>query len=247
VVVDLDASVQEISALVAEADARTVFDGFIVVEGGRYAGVGTAQDLMREITEMQLTAARYANPLTLLPGNVPIAEHAERLLAAGSRFTACYADLDHFKPFNDVFGYQRGDEAIQLAARVLAEACDPQVDFVGHVGGDDFVALIQSPDWEERCRRALAAFGERVTGQFSEEDRLRGGFLAQNRLGHHQQYPIMTLSIGAVPVEPGTFESHAQVAAAAAEAKGMAKRQAGNSLFVERRRFPTASLLPPVA
>jgi diguanylate cyclase (GGDEF)-like protein len=244
VVVDLDAGVQEISALVSAGDRQAVFDGFIVIENGRYVGVGTAQDLMREITDMQMTAARYANPLTLLPGNVPIAEHTERLIASGCRFAACYADLDHFKPFNDVFGYQRGDEVIQLAARVLAEVSDPQIDFIGHVGGDDFVALMQSEDWEARCRRALAAFGERVASQFADEDRARGGFVAEDRQGNRQLFPLLTISIGAVPIEPGTFESHAQVAAAAAEAKHMAKKEAGGSLFVERRRFPTASVRP---
>jgi len=245
VVVDVDTSIEELSYRVVEGDQRAILDGFIVVRDGRYAGVGSAQDLIREMTELRIAAARYANPLTLLPGNVPIAEHVERLLAQGCRFAVCYYDLDNFKPFNDVFGYQRGDEAIQLTARVLAEALDARLDFLGHVGGDDFVAVLQSEDWEARCARTLACFGERAAALFDPEDRERGGFMAEDRLGNRHLFGLLSLSIGAVPVEPGTFGSHAEIATAASEAKRLAKRQPGNSLFVERRRYPVSSLRAP--
>jgi diguanylate cyclase (GGDEF)-like protein len=247
VVVEADTSIEELSFRVVEGERRAVLDGFIVVREGRYAGVGSAQDLIREMTELRIAAARYANPLTLLPGNVPIAEHVERLIAQGCRFAACYCDLDHFKPFNDVFGYQRGDEAIQLTARVLAEALDARLDFLGHVGGDDFVAVLQSEDFEARCQKALARFAERAESLFDAADRERGGFLAEDRLGQQRLFPLLTLSIGAVPVEPGTFASHSEIATAASEAKRLAKRQPGNSLFVERRRYPVSSLRAPGA
>jgi diguanylate cyclase (GGDEF)-like protein len=243
-IVDADISIQEISMLLTEGNDHALQDGFIIVEGGRYAGVGTSQSLIREVNAQQVVAARYANPLTLLPGNVPIAEHIARLLAQGRDFVACYADLDNFKPYNDVYGYHRGDEVIQLAARVLADACDPQLDFCGHVGGDDFVMVMQSTDWEERCGRALRAFGGRVAALFSQEDRERGGFLAEDRRGEKQSFGLTSLSIGAVPVERATFNTHSEVAAAASEAKKMAKREAGNALFVERRRYPTSSIKP---
>ncbi|MBV8030595.1 MAG: GGDEF domain-containing protein [Betaproteobacteria bacterium] len=243
-VVEAEDSIHQLSYALAGGSHRALVDGFIVVEGGRYAGVGTAQDLIREMTELQIAAARYANPLTLLPGNVPIAEHVERLLGRGSRFVACYCDLDNFKPYNDVFGYQRGDEAIQLTAHVLAESCDPRIDFLGHVGGDDFVVVFQSEDWDARCSRILAQFGERSAALFTAEDRERGGFLAEDRQGNERQFPLLSLSIGAVPVEPGTYDSHSAIATASTEAKRLAKRQAGNSVFVERRRFPASSVRP---
>jgi diguanylate cyclase (GGDEF)-like protein len=243
-VVEADTSLQEISTLLSDVNEHAVYDGFIVVDSGRYIGIGTSQSLIREVNAQQIVAARYANPLTLLPGNVPIAEHITRLLAQGRDFVACYADLDNFKPYNDVYGYLRGDEVIQLAARALADVCDPQLDFCGHVGGDDFVIVMQSADWEARCRRVLAAFGDRVLALFSDEDRARGSFLAEDRRGEMQAFLLTSLSIGAVPVEGATFNSHSEVASAATEAKKMAKREAGNSLFVERRRYPTSSLKP---
>jgi diguanylate cyclase (GGDEF)-like protein len=245
-IVDADISIQEISMMLTEGNDHALYDGFVITEDGRYAGIGTSQNLIREVNAQQIVAARYANPLTLLPGNVPIAEHISRLLAQGRDFVACYADLDNFKPFNDVYGYHRGDEVIQLAARALADVCDPQLDFCGHVGGDDFVAVMQSVDWEARCERVLKMFGERIVPLFSEEDRQRGGFLAEDRRGDKQMFGLTSMSIGVVPVERATFNTHSEVAAAATDAKKMAKREPGNAMFVERRRYPASSIKPPL-
>jgi len=146
--IDEDATVQEAGLIVSRSARRHIYDGFIVTRNGSYIGIGSAHDLMGMITEMQIQAARYANPLTQLPGNVPINEHIERLLERKVSFHACYFDIDHFKPFNDVFGYRRGDDIIALLAQTLTEIINPLVDFCGHIGGDDFMVLFQSEDWE---------------------------------------------------------------------------------------------------
>jgi EAL domain-containing protein (putative c-di-GMP-specific phosphodiesterase class I)/GGDEF domain-containing protein len=235
-VVDQTISLQSLSLTVAESARRYLSDGFIIVDRGKYAGLGTGHDLIREITQMQIAAARYANPLTLLPGNVPISEHMERLVQAGSAFVACYCDLDNFKPFNDAFGYRRGDDLIQLTARVLLRAADAEADFVGHIGGDDFMMLMQSADWAERCQQALAAFDAEAPSLFTEEHRQAGGFHGEDRQGNRLFFPLAALSIGAVPVHPGDNASPLEISAAAAEAKKQAKRKPGSLLFVERRK-----------
>lgn len=235
-VVEKTLTIHQLSQTLIGAELRHLSLGFVITDGGRYAGLGTGQDLIREITQMQLDAARYANPLTMLPGNVPIDEHIERLLAAGAAFAACYCDLNHFKPFNDAYGYRRGDDMIKLTARTLAAACDPACDFIGHIGGDDFMLLMQSDDWEARCRAVLDAFDEEAQALFAHADRLRSGFLAEDRLGNPVTFPLTSLAIGAVVVAPGTFASHLDVASAAAEAKKQAKRAGGSGLFVERRK-----------
>jgi len=186
---------------------------------------------------LRIRAARYANPLTGLPGNVPINEHIDSLLRAGVVFYACYADLNHFKPFNDVYGYNRGDDVIQLTGRLLSRQADPERDFVGHVGGDDFVVLFQSADWEQRCRAVLDDFEEEVKAFFNPDDILRGGYIAEDRRGQKIFHPLASLAIGTVRIEPSAFHSHREVAAAASEAKKQAKRTPGNSLFVERRSY----------
>jgi diguanylate cyclase (GGDEF)-like protein len=235
-VVDKDLGIASLSQLIVASDVRYLSDGFIITENGKYAGIGTGHDLMREITEMQIHAARYANPLTLLPGNVPINEHIDRLIQSRVQFVACYCDLDHFKPFNDRYGYRRGDDVIQATARVLSQACAPERDFVGHVGGDDFIVLFQSDDWEARCRKALEAFQDTIVHFFSAEDRRNMGYTTEDRRGQQMFHPLTAISIGAVVIPPDVYSSHHEIAEATAQVKKQAKRISGNSLFIERRK-----------
>lgn len=234
---DRDTSLQDLSFMMVQAEAHHLFNGFIITENGRYLGMGTGHDLMREITQMQITAARYANPLTQLPGNVPINEHIERLLASGARFWVCYCDLDHFKPFNDVYGYRRGDDVIEMTGRILGEHCDADRDFIGHIGGDDFMILFQSEDWELRCQAILAEFELGAREFYSIEDRERGGYISEDRQGMKVFYALMSLSLGVIKVEARQYYSHHQIAMAATDAKKQAKKIHGNSLFLDRRQL----------
>ncbi|HXU92800.1 MAG TPA: GGDEF domain-containing protein [Gallionella sp.] len=236
--VEKSTPIHELSGFLSESEIKHFTDGFIITEQGRYIGVGTGQDLLREVTKAQIENARYANPLTMLPGNVPINEHIDHLLQNDKSFAVCYADLDNFKPFNDVYGYSKGDEAIQLTGKLLANVCDPKYDFIGHIGGDDFILILQSTDWEQRCNRALNAFARTATALLDEEHRSIGGYLTADRQGRIVHHPLPTLSIGAIWVTPELFDSHHEVAEAATVAKKMAKGKPGNSLFVERRHLP---------
>ncbi|MGK5011486.1 GGDEF domain-containing protein [Janthinobacterium sp. MDB2-8] len=235
-IADHETSLQELSYTMVQSDAHHLFNGFIITEQGRYLGMGTGHDLMREITQMQINAARYANPLTQLPGNVPINEHIDRLLHSGSRFWVCYCDLDHFKPFNDVYGYRKGDDVIQLTGEILSSHCDPNRDFIGHIGGDDFMILFQSEDWETRCQAMLERFAAAILAYYSTGDCERGGYISEDRQGKKVFYSLISLSLGVIKVEAHQYYTHHQIATQAAEAKKQAKKIHGNSLFLDRRQ-----------
>ncbi len=222
-VLDQHTGIDGLMAVLTASDQRYLIDGFIITEGGRYLGLGTGEQLVRTVTEVRIEAARHANPLTFLPGNIPITEHIGRLLASGASFVACYCDLNDFKPYNDHYGYWRGDEMIQLVARTLAAQCDPRRDFIGHVGGDDFVVLYQSEDWLARCERIISTFNEKAQALFDDTARERGGIDAEDRHGVQRFFGFTTLSIGAVPVRPGRYSRPEDVASAAAAAKHKAK------------------------
>ncbi|HYG31367.1 MAG TPA: GGDEF domain-containing protein [Methylophilaceae bacterium] len=235
-IVERGVSIQELSSLILDMKPYHLALGFIVVDRGEYLGMGSGHDLLREVTQMQIAAARYANPLTQLPGNVPINEHIEGLLEKGVEFAACYFDIDHFKPYNDVYGFRKGDEIIKLVSKLLQEIAQPDADFIGHIGGDDFFVLFRSADWEARCDSMLKKFYIASLAHYATEDIERGWIEAEDRQGNLTQHPLITLSIGAVLINPSEYASHNEVAAAATVAKKEAKKNAGNTLFVERRK-----------
>ncbi len=222
--VDANTPIEHLTSVLVSSDQRYLREGFIITEGGRYIGLGTGEQLVRRVTEARIEAARHANPLTFLPGNVPLTLHMERLLENKEPFTACYADLNNFKAFNDHYGYWRGDEMIRLQARCLSEACDPRKDFIGHVGGDDFVLLMQSDDWHERIVNAVGKFDGLAQDLFDENARKAGGIHAEDRHGIMRFHPMTTVSIGAVRVQPEKYAHAEQVANAAALAKHHAKQ-----------------------
>lgn len=234
-IVDRSVSLHELSSLILDMEPYHLSAGFIITDRGAYLGMGSGHDLLREITQMQIAAARYANPLSGLPGNVPINEHIDRLLQSGATFFACYFDLDNFKPYNDVYGFRKGDEFIKLTARLLQESAQQEVDFVGHIGGDDFTVLFQSEDWEERCQNLLHKFALAAPAYYEELDIARNGIEAEDRQGNQTFHPIISLSIGAVRIEPSYFSSHHEVASAMMVAKKEAKKTPGNALFLDRR------------
>ena len=222
-VVELDCDVDQLVGILTSQDQRYLSDGYIVTDNGRYLGLGTGDQLVRAVTETRIEAARHANPLTFLPGNIPISLHMQRLLESGTEFVACYADLNNFKPFNDHYGYWRGDQMIRLVARLATAHCNARCDFVGHVGGDDFMLIFQSSNWLQRCKNIVDEFAREALALFDEEALRAGGIHAEDRHGVRRFFPCTTLSIGAVRITPGRFRHAEEVANLAALAKHQAK------------------------
>jgi diguanylate cyclase (GGDEF)-like protein len=235
IVVDQGTSLQELSHIIVEADPDHLINGIIVTEHGQYIGLVTGPDLMREITKMQIQAARHANPLTQLPGNVAIHEQIDLFLEKETCFIAAYCDLDHFKPFNDVYGYHRGDEVLKMTSQILEKHCDPNEDFIGHIGGDDFIILFRSSNWENRCREILKEFDLAILEFYSNEDKERGGYLSEDRQGKKVFHSLISLSIGATNTHSKNYQSHHQISVAASDAKKQAKKIHGSNLYIDRR------------
>ncbi|MDF4004724.1 GGDEF domain-containing protein [Luteibacter sp. PPL552] len=240
---DEDMPLQSMADILRGEDQRYLADGFIITSKGCYLGLGTGEALVRRVTEIRVEAARYANPLTFLPGNLPVTEHIQRLLQARGPFAAAYFDLDNFKPFNDQYGYFRGDEMIRLLASTLTGDLRHDDDFVGHIGGDDFLVMFQGGDWAARCDEMRLRFNAMAGNLFDETDRTRGGIESDDRHGHRRFFPITTVAVGVacfIDAFPADAES---VASLAASAKRVAKHT-GTGLHVVQYRaepLPTAS------
>ncbi len=177
------------------------------------------------------------HPTTLLPGTVQIERDIGERLRSGEQFAVCYADLDHFKEFNDRYGYNHGDRVILILSRILREvvrAHSPNA-FVGHIGGDDFIFNAPLTDYRICCEDVITVFNELIPLQYTPEDREQGFFLGKDRRGEVYSVPLMTLSIGVVTNEQRSFVHTAQISELATEMKAYAKTFSGSIYVVDRR------------
>jgi diguanylate cyclase (GGDEF)-like protein len=181
---------------------------------------------------------RAQSPLTGLPGNVRIEEEIEGLVARGGEFALLYADLDHFKAYNDHYGFMRGDQAIQATSTLLEDVSREVTGsdaFVGHVGGDDFVVIVSPEKAEEVANVMVARFDEQVPELYDPEDRERGYVEVANRRGELQRFPLLAISIGIATTERREYAHYAEVVAIATEMKTFTKGTAGSSWAIDRR------------
>ena len=181
---------------------------------------------------------RDSNPLTGLPGNISVEAELGRRIEEQLSFVFMYVDLDNFKPFNDFYSYQKGDQAIRLVALLLQRVVEREGspgDFVGHIGGDDFVMILDA----ERARHVgdefVREFDREIRELYSKTDRARGFTQVLNRKGDIERYPIMTVTVAAVSNEAKCFTHVAQVSDIAAELKHLGKQQKRSVIVWDRR------------
>lgn len=232
-IIDSNCELKKVGQLITEDPHQNLSVDFIVSHEGKYAGVGKIRHLLRCITEEKLRAAKHSNPLTQLPGNVPLYEWIDHLLHKGESFVVAYVDINHFKPFNDAFGYGFGDEIILRLSKILCARVELDKDFVGHVGGDDFIVIFRSEDWRKKCESVFADFTrayETLLPQAHKE------YWSYDRHGNRQRFGALTLAIGCVLPDSTSCTTHHQVSLLLADAKHNAKKLGGNCIFESRRR-----------
>lgn len=179
-----------------------------------------------------------ANPLTRLPGNVAIETRVNQALAAGKPLAVLYLDLNQFKSYNDAYGYDAGDHVIKATAHLLLRTVrsGEGTDFVGHIGGDDFIVLTAPSRMEELAGRIIAEFDRLVPSFYKEEDRRQGKIVSTDRQGRVQEYPLLSIAIGICHNGVRKLESYAHVSQLLSEVKKAAKRKAGSAYVVDKRR-----------
>lgn len=220
----------------------------IVTQESVYLGVVPIRDILKHITDEKIKNAQHANPLTMLPGNVAINDNIERRLNAKQNFELAYIDLNHFKQFNDLYGYASGDMVIKLLAEICRRVCNRKDCFIGHIGGDDFMLVCPSGIGESLCQQIISEFEFAVKAYFTPEHVAAGGYWATNREGEKKFVPLLTLSIGLVNPDVEHCENSHQVAALATDAKKEAKRFVKSHLFICKRRRPAMAIVRlPVA
>jgi GGDEF domain-containing protein len=179
------------------------------------------------------------HPSTRLPGTTEIEREIRRRLESDQEFAVCYADLDHFKEFNDRYSYYDGDRVIYLLSRILHDVVKGLLGakgFVGHIGGDDFIFVVPSTEISVVCSEILDVFDTLIPLQYNDQDRRAGYFFGKDRRGQLHRVPLMTLSIGIVTNRHRKFAHPAQVSELATEMKSYAKTLPGSVFVVDRRQ-----------
>lgn len=186
-----------------------------------------------------LASNRRVSPLTGLPGNVQIHAELKKRILRKEPFSVLYLDLDNFKAYNDVYGFLKGDEIIEFTAVTIVNMVhsnELENTFVGHIGGDDFVAIVPGTNCEELCQNILSYFDSNVGKFFTPEDLEKGYIEVANRKGVIEQFPLTSLSIGVVVADPGRFHNILEIGEVGAQVKHAAKSIMGSSYSIDKRR-----------
>ncbi len=186
-----------------------------------------------------LSINRTISPLTGLPGNVQIHAELKKRLTKKEEFAVLYIDLDNFKAYNDVYGFLKGDQIIQFTADTILNGIHTfftEGTFVGHIGGDDFIAITPYENIENLCQTVIATFDKGVRKFFTEEDQDKGYIEVENRKGVMEQFQLTSVSIGVVVAEKGRFANILEIGEVSTQVKHLAKSIPGSSYAIDRRK-----------
>jgi len=186
-----------------------------------------------------LSINRTISPLTGLPGNVQIHAELKKRLTKKEEFAVLYIDLDNFKAYNDVYGFLKGDQIIQFTADMILNGVHTYFNegtFVGHIGGDDFIAITPYENIEEICQTMIATFDKGVKRFFTDADQEKGYIEVENRKGVVEQFQLTSVSIGVVVAEKGRFINILEIGEVSTQVKHLAKSVPGSSYAIDRRK-----------
>ncbi|WP_428911208.1 GGDEF domain-containing protein [Niallia sp. Krafla_26] len=198
--VDYSTSVTDVSTLAMNRIQESLYDLVIVTKQDRMYGIVSIRELIMKLSEIQINIARYSNPLSGLPGNNVIEETLQEVLTY-KRFSVFYIDINSFKAFNDTFGFSRGDEVIKETATIISDVfftVENEPSFVGHIGGDDFIATVPHYKYEELCKQIIQRFDQFILPFYSQEELERGYMRVLNRRGILENTPLTGISIAVV-------------------------------------------------
>ena len=239
-------SIREAAQIIQSQEVDIRVDNICVTNSGAYIGVVDVNRFISAITEINLTLAKGANPLTGLPGNESIQREINKRIESGEGFDIAYIDIDNFKPYNDFYGFQRGDVVIKTIGEIIAESADTSGTahdyFCGHIGGDDFIIISAAYHAEIISSQLIRAVEKQLPLFHGLEDFSAGCYSAINRKGEQETFGLLSLSIGIVNTLLTPVTSYAQLASVSTEVKKAAKKLHGSSVVVNRRKKEDAGL-----
>ncbi len=230
--VDVATPIHTVAKLAMKRDSKHLYDFITVTENGRYYGIVTVKELLEKTMEIEVSVAKHMNPLTELPGNVLIEQRLQQCVESEEEYGVLYLDVDNFKPYNDVYSFEKGDQVLMHLADLLKEIVSPN-DFIGHIGGDDFIVVASSEQSVLYCKQIIERFDESVKQFYTRQDVAIGWIASKNRHGKDESFPLLTISIAGIMNHH--FQSTYDLAKKVSEVKKQCKQLVGsNFLFTEK-------------
>lgn len=238
-IVDYYTSVGEVSNRAMDRENEKIYDYVIVTKDSKYYGIVTIKKLLEYTTMLERNYARELNPLTGLPGNMIIEKVLLDLLSYKRDFCVLYFDLDNFKAYNDTYGFENGDKILIFTANLIQDFIKttfPYNSFIGHIGGDDFVSVIEAPfeSCSELCKKIISSFDEKILNFFNEKDKANGYIIATDRKGHKDTFGLTSISIAGLHGNFDKFSSSEKVSKYISDIKKQVKKVKFSNYFVEK-------------
>ena len=230
-IVDVMDSIEKVSRLALMRPQRTLYDAVIVTRDQLYCGVVTVKDLLEAAVTIQVHRAVEVSPLTGLPGNTAIDDHVASIVCGANPFTIAYIDLDNFKAYNDAYGFNNGDRMIKALAESMKENC-VQGEFLGHIGGDDFVIIADRWELMPVLTQITEDFRRKIIPLYSPVDCERGYIVSHNRHGEVEEFPLATLSVAIVTNQKRQYGGMGEFSEQLVKAKKASKDRTGNSYVI---------------
>lgn len=228
--VDAHQRIEQVSRLVTSRAQLDAEHDFIISNEQHFLGIGTVIDLLRKVTQLRVKPDHQENILTMLPGNTPIGNCVMELLDKDTPFSIALLDLANFKPFNNHYSHNRGDEVLIMFAEILRKQLKQGASFAGHIGGDDFVLIMPQDEWQELLRSVFTEFNHKVLKFYSDNDIKQGGIESTDRNGHMRLFDFVSLSAGVMTVKEEYFDSFQSLLTQLIQLKQRTKRQLGTCL-----------------
>jgi diguanylate cyclase (GGDEF)-like protein len=219
--------IDQVSRIAMQRQFEHLYNPIVVEQDGKYAGIVTIKDLLEACSRIEIDVAKHSNPLTGLPGNLLIEKEIVNRIFGDRPYCITYYDLDNFKAYNDAYGFQNGDAMLALVANVL-KAQAVKNEFLGHIGGDDFIVICDYHEGEEFCKAVIDEFSQKVLSLYHESDVNNGYIISKNRHGVTENFPIASLSIAGISNKTNTYHSIDDFSNDIAQMKKKCKKQQGN-------------------
>ncbi|MBA3002263.1 MAG: GGDEF domain-containing protein [Desulfurivibrio sp.] len=230
---------EEVVRKIKARRGRHLYDDICVARNGKYLGTVAINALLEAITQKSIQLAKGANPLSGLPGNEFIQRTVATFLQRKVNFDVCYLDIDDFKPYNDYYGFEKGDMVIQRVGQLIVDIVQPGVNdrfrFVGHIGGDDFIVITRPHASQQICQQIIDGLARLLPEFHGAQEFAEGHYYARDRQGQQRRFALLSLSIGIVSTEECSVNSYAELAFLASEVKRAAKQERGSAIVRNKR------------